>query len=126
MNWTVIARNSGSSLSVHVPDEWCPRILDLLHHRGRLYGLDPYRDLTVSADALDPVIRALDEGLDESRDELARQLLGRSGLATLEAWESDWIERASAEDGCSRLLEELRSLFELARDDGLPVRMSAD
>jgi hypothetical protein len=125
MNWTIQGEGHGDT-GVYTPEHLQAPLVALLQRTGVLAALDPYRDIVVSSGSHGEVIGRLAAAETERRAELARGAMGDVGLDALSDWQSEWLDQLVARDEWVMHVQELRALFELASEQGYPVKMWGD
>jgi glucose dehydrogenase len=125
MNWTMQREGHGDA-GVYTAEHLQARLVALLQRTSALAALDPYRDIIVAPQSHGEVIGRLAAAETERRAELARGAMGDGGLDALSDWQSEWLDQLVARDEWAMHVQELRALFDLASEQGCPVKMWGD
>lgn len=117
MEWRIIA--GGSSTSVVIPDDVLTAVLTAL--RAETTPMDPYRDGLLRESQLGEVMARLRDALLERRQQLRWRVVQRAGQTAWREWMGPDVDRMVAEDALFSTLDELLTLLELARIEGVDV-----
>ncbi len=117
MEWRIIA--GGSSTSVVLPDDVLTGVLTAI--RAETIPMDPTRDGLLREPQLGEVMARLRDALLERRQQLRWRVIQRAGQAAWRERMGPELDRMVSEDALFSTMDELLTLLELARVEGVDV-----
>lgn len=124
--WEWSIRGDESGIRVVVPETCSSALLAMLSDAANLLGLDPYRNHSVLPQNIPLLHRRLTEAIEKQRHTHREEARRRLRIREIDPWAETIVAEMEGRDALLHVLLELRSLCELANQEGASLRLSGD